>query len=84
MKIWTLWKQWDDDGLELLFALDNNTVAENWEAWDAGCKAARDRYGITEVDTREVIITVNAAPIVAAFEPAETIGRITSPARKDA
>lgn len=58
MRIRTLWKIWDDDGLELLFALDDNTVAENYEAWETGREAARVRYGITDADMREVAITV--------------------------
>jgi hypothetical protein len=76
MKLHTLWKIWDDDNVELLFALDEYTVEQNWEAWEDGCKAARDRYKITEADTREVLIDVPYKPIVAVFQPVQIEGEI--------
>lgn len=78
MNLHTLWKIWDDDNVELLFALDEYTVEQNWEAWEEGCKAARERYGITEADTREIIIAIPHAPIVAAFHPIEIKGEINA------
>jgi hypothetical protein len=76
MRIRTLWKTWDDDDLELLFALDDETTATNWQAWEDGCKAARVRYGIGEVDTREAIIHVPHGPIAALFEVPEIQGTV--------
>lgn len=76
MNIHTLWKTWDDDSLELLFALDEYTVEQNWDAWQEGCKAARERYGIQEVDTREVIVSVPHKAILDAFMVPEVYGRI--------
>lgn len=78
MKIHTLWKLWDHESLELLFALDEGTIEENWDAWVDGCKAARERYGLTEADTREVIITVSYESVLGAFLASETTGTVES------
>lgn len=78
MRIRTLWKSWDDDSVELLFALDDETTSINWGAWTSGCEVARARYGITEVDTREVLIDVPYGPIAALFEVPEVKGTVES------
>ena len=74
MRLWTLWKIWDDNNVELLFALDEYTVEGNWEAWEKGVKDACEGYKITEADTRIVKINIDAAPIAALFEPVEIAG----------
>lgn len=76
MKLHTLWKIWDGDNVELLFALDEYTVENNFEAWDEGVKKACEDYKITEGDTRIVLVEVPAAPIVAAFRPIKVKGTL--------
>ena len=68
MKIRTLWKQWDDDSLEILCAMDENTCGIAWEAWREQVEAACKRYSIVEgMDTREALIEVPSELILAAF-----------------
>lgn len=68
VKIRTLWKQWDDDALEILCAMDENICDIAWEGWHEQVEAACKRYGIVEgMDTREVLIEVPSEPILAAF-----------------
>jgi hypothetical protein len=77
MRLHTLWKLWDDDLPELLFALDEYTVEANYGAWVEGCAAACKRYGIVEgLDTREVIVHVGRKPIVEAFQAVEVSGSV--------
>lgn len=76
MRIQTLWKMWDDENVELLFALDEYTVENNWEAWQDGVTAACEQYKIVEADTRVVLIEINYAPIAAAFRETEITGTI--------
>jgi len=76
MRIRTLWKSWDDDSVELLFALDDETTATNWQAWEDGCKAGRARYGIQPEDTREVIIHVPYGQIARLFAVPEITGKV--------
>lgn len=76
----TLWKIWDDDNVELLFALDEYTVEGNFKVWEAGVREACARYKITEADTREAVIRVNVAPIEAAFREVQTTGEVVADA----
>lgn len=76
MNIITLWKAWDDDSLELLFAVDEYTSTENPGVWEEGVKAALDRYKIVEADTRVVTIKFDGRPIEALFNPLEIGGLV--------
>lgn len=81
MKLHTLWKQWDDGEIELVFALDEHTVEQNWEAWQKGVDEVCKRYGIPESDMRTVIVTINETQVAATFEAPTipgTIGESTS------
>lgn len=79
MKLHTLWKMWDDGGVELVFALDEYTAEQNWQAWQDGVTAACKRYGITPADLREVVISVPEQPIIDAFRATEVAGQIIPP-----
>ena len=81
MRLHTLWKMWDDDNVELLFALDEYTVENNLDAWWEGVNAACERYKIALADTREVIVTVPHEPIARAFLPVEVDGGVEPPGR---
>jgi hypothetical protein len=79
MKIHTLWKEWDDGSVELLFALDEATFEVNWQAWEEGCAAGRAKYGIQPEDTREVVIDVPYAAVHAAFVAPVVAGKVVEP-----
>lgn len=82
MKLQTLWKCWNEDGndnnVELLFALDEYTVENNYEAWTEGVKAACAAYGIEESETRVAYIEIDLNAIAVLFAPAQTTGRVMS------
>jgi hypothetical protein len=79
MRIHTLWKQWDDDEVELIFALDDGTLSENYAAWEEGCEAALTRYGIQPEDTRHLIVEFPGAAIYNAFEVPWSRGIVVLP-----
>lgn len=82
MRVHTLWKMWDDEGIELLFAADEHVVEANWEYWEHGCKAAREKYGIQPEDTREVVIDVPYSEIAATFYPPELPATVVAPDKR--
>lgn len=76
MRIKTLWKMWDDDAVELLYALDEGTLLVNPDYWAVGYAAALERYRIAAEDVREVWVTVPLANIQAAFDSPEVTGAV--------